>query len=82
MSPTSVSTMRSRANARVPAASRRRLPSANRSLASETGGEVFYADTRNDLSSAFQRVIQQMRIAYLVTYSPEVCPMAGGTRST
>jgi Ca-activated chloride channel homolog len=49
-------------------------------VAAAGGGAVFYVTTTGDLSPIYQRIEEEIRSAYLLTYTPTVPLSAGGTR--
>lgn len=47
------------------------------SLAEDSGGRLFFADSSERLRSVFERVLAEMRARYLLTYYPQGVTRAG-----
>jgi VWFA-related protein len=51
-----------------------------RDLSEATGGRVFAVESTNDLAAAFSKILEEFRMRYLVSYSPEGVASAGWHR--
>lgn len=51
-----------------------------RDLSAFTGGRVFDVDSTRNLSATFEKILEEFRHRYLVSYSPENVPRAGWHR--
>lgn len=57
-----------------------RRASFTRDLSEVTGGRLFAIESTNDLSAAFARILEEFRMRYLVSYSPQGVPPGGWHR--
>jgi VWFA-related protein len=48
-----------------------------RDLTALTGGQMFETERGNDLTPAFQRILDEFRYRYLITYTPRGVPNSG-----
>jgi Ca-activated chloride channel homolog len=51
-----------------------------RDLSEATGGRVFAVESTNDLAAAFSKILEEFRMRYLVSYSPEGVASGGWHR--
>ena len=51
-----------------------------RDLSEATGGRVFAVESTNDLAAAFSKILEEFRMRYLISYSPEGVASAGWHR--
>jgi VWFA-related protein len=57
-----------------------RRASFSRDLSAATGGRVFAIESTTDLSAAFARILEEFRMRYLISYSPQGVSSAGWHR--